>query len=101
MLIKQVLSYDIRSVSQRIRPHISSIESLNLGKDDNEPESILEEDTGVENGGTLVSSVSNDVVYHLILEDLDVSYTIDTNSNVHVERADATSHAGRRVNITK
>jgi hypothetical protein len=34
-----------------------------------------------------IDDLPNQVVYHLILEDIDISYRIDTNSNVVVEKA--------------
>ncbi|KAL3623856.1 hypothetical protein CASFOL_032672 [Castilleja foliolosa] len=96
-LIRQVLSWDIRSMSQRSRPHQPSGRIEAQTKNDENVEKILN-DSGIaeqscqeyealENEGELVSSPpTSDVVYHLILEGLDVSYTIDSNSNVLVEK---------------
>ncbi|KAK6127025.1 hypothetical protein DH2020_039223 [Rehmannia glutinosa] len=90
-LIRQVLSWDIRSLSQRSRPHQPQ---LNTESDD-DVEKIVDdfsrvescrEDEAFENGGELVSSLTSDVVYHLILEGLNISYRIDSNSNVLVEK---------------
>ncbi|XP_047256728.1 tRNA (adenine(37)-N6)-methyltransferase isoform X1 [Capsicum annuum] len=67
-LIQQVLSWDIRSVSQRIRPHIT--ENVMLEDDDSQKE----------------LHILDDIVYHLILEGLDISYKIDYGGNVHVEK---------------
>ncbi|KAK6151493.1 hypothetical protein DH2020_014128 [Rehmannia glutinosa] len=91
-LIRQVLSWDIRSLSQRSRPHQPT---LNIESDD-DVEKIVDdfsrveswrEDEAFENGGELVSSLTSDVVYHLILEGLNISYRIDSDSNVLVEKA--------------
>ncbi|KAL3535319.1 hypothetical protein ACH5RR_003780 [Cinchona calisaya] len=76
-LIKQVLSWDIRSVSQRSQPHNSIIKSGLKNHDGDEISG---------NGSEEVSTSSDNVVYHLILEGLDVSYRIDCNSNVVVEK---------------
>ncbi|KAK4431931.1 tRNA (adenine(37)-N6)-methyltransferase [Sesamum alatum] len=80
-LIRQVLSWDIRSVSQRSRPHQPAVETEAGGRDE-----------ASENGGELVTSLTNDVVYHLILEGLDVSYRINSNANVVVEKVTLASH---------
>ncbi|KAH6794448.1 methyltransferase [Perilla frutescens var. hirtella] len=71
-LIRQVLSWDIRSVSQRSRPHKTEAEA---GRSDDDDDDV---DDGCESGGG--------VVYHLILEGLDVSYRIDSDANVFVEK---------------
>ncbi|XP_020578588.1 uncharacterized protein LOC110023482 isoform X2 [Phalaenopsis equestris] len=70
--IKEVLSWDIRSFSQRSRPHHGIIECENHGF------SFLSENGGDEPPG---------VIYHLILEGVDISYRIDDRSNILVERA--------------
>ncbi|CDP02925.1 unnamed protein product [Coffea canephora] len=87
-LIKQVLSWDIRSVSQRSRPHnsitrtgIDSINDTAAKLEDHEDDEI----SGQGGGGESISS--DDVIYHLILDGLDVSYRIDCDSNVIVEKA--------------
>ncbi|XP_015696528.1 uncharacterized protein LOC102720455 isoform X2 [Oryza brachyantha] len=86
-LVKEVLSWDIRSLSQRIRPHEVTI------KDD------------AHNGGSKIhNGHSNDedhqsvdpstsVVYHLHLDGIDVSYRIDQDSNIVVENAALLSSA--------
>ncbi|GFP89723.1 nef-associated protein 1 [Phtheirospermum japonicum] len=95
-LIRQVLSWDIRSMSQRSRPHQPSGRTEAQTRSDNDVGKLLndswraekscQEDGALENGGELVSSsLASDVVYHLILEGLDVSYRIDSDSNVLVE----------------
>ncbi|KAJ0090377.1 hypothetical protein Patl1_14386 [Pistacia atlantica] len=84
-LIKEVLSWDIRSVSQRNRPHdcLVKIGSGNvLGNT-----SDLDDDQDEEQ----VLIPSENMLYHLILEGLDVSYRIDCNSNVIVEKAKISS----------
>ncbi|XP_027070368.1 uncharacterized protein [Coffea arabica] len=87
-LIEQVLSWDIRSVSQRIQPHnsitktgIDSINDTAAKLEDHEDDEISGQ------GGGEESVSSDDVIYHLILEGLDVSYRIDCNSDVIVEKA--------------
>ncbi|XP_058113857.1 uncharacterized protein LOC131256824 isoform X9 [Magnolia sinica] len=87
-LIRQVLSWDIRSVAQRKRPHHAhSKEEIHVN--DN-PSSVSEDDDddaesdGVSNGN---SNAAMDVTYHLILEGVKVSYRINSSSNVIVEKA--------------
>ncbi|XP_010545434.1 PREDICTED: uncharacterized protein LOC104817809 [Tarenaya hassleriana] len=70
-LIEQVLSWDIRSVSQRIKPQF--------------PEN------GTDN---FASGRDGDVVYHLALEGLDVSYSIDSDSNIVVEDVSVPNNLG-------
>ncbi|XP_051142427.1 uncharacterized protein LOC127259257 isoform X2 [Andrographis paniculata] len=91
-LIRQVLSWDIRSVSQRNRTDQSSIitKAASCGY---ESESTIAsassivgtclDDETIENEGELHSP---HVVYHVILEGLDVSYRIDSSANIHVEK---------------
>ena len=83
-----MLSWDIRSVSQRIQPHnsitktgIDSINDTAAKLEDHEDDEISGQ------GGGEESVSSDDVIYHLILEGLDVSYRIDCNSDVIVEKA--------------
>ncbi|KAJ0746314.1 hypothetical protein HanOQP8_Chr05g0176161 [Helianthus annuus] len=64
ILIKQVLSWDIRSVSQR-----TQVEE-NFEKTKNEQ---------------IYNNEVQDVIYHLNLEGLDVAYRITSDSNVLVE----------------
>ncbi|OVA03664.1 Uncharacterized domain UPF0066 [Macleaya cordata] len=90
-LIKQVLSYDIRSLSQLKRPHNASSELGNPLVDDDDPASDLEDDKdeNVSHIGTDQGLLPppSDVTYHLILESLDISYRIDCGGNVFVEKA--------------
>ncbi|CAL5088252.1 unnamed protein product [Urochloa decumbens] len=71
-LIKQVLSWDIRSISQRIRPHQVNTQG---NADDHCSEEADEDHEGRACSG---------VVYHLHLEGIDVSYRIDQGSNIVV-----------------
>uniref|UniRef100_A0A2N9HBT9 TsaA-like domain-containing protein n=1 Tax=Fagus sylvatica TaxID=28930 RepID=A0A2N9HBT9_FAGSY len=85
-LIKQVLSWDIRSLSQRNRPHDSHIQTGDGKALGNTSDSDSYE---AEEASTHISdqaSSSGDIIYHLNLEGLDVSYRIDCNGNVIVER---------------
>lgn len=84
-LIKEVLSWDIRSVSQRNRPHDSLVKIGNSNALGNT--SDLDDDQDEEQ----VPIPSESILYHLILEGLDVSYRIDCNSNVIVEKAKISS----------
>lgn len=86
-LIKQVLSWDIRSVSQRKRPHDAipkkdndeqNGDSCDMDENQDEAACTLEREQ--------TSLYSKEVIYHLILEGLDISYRIDDNSNVIVEK---------------
>ncbi|KAL6532805.1 hypothetical protein OROGR_013765 [Orobanche gracilis] len=92
-LIRQVLSWDIRSVSQRIRPRQLSAKTKAESRSDYDVEMIVNDYSVAgrscqqdENGGELVSYPTSIVVYHLILEGLDVSYRIDSGSSVLVEK---------------
>ncbi|KAF6149083.1 hypothetical protein GIB67_018661 [Kingdonia uniflora] len=80
-LIKQVLSWDIRSLAQRKRPH----------------NTLLNTESGLD--GHLISNSEDDeemeqspdplrkVTYHLMLEGLDISYKIDGDGNIAVDKA--------------
>lgn len=96
-LVRQVLLWDIRSVSQRSRSHETrvKIEGGRSGGEDvvndgSKVESCQDEE-GCESGGEVESCVSSSIVYHLILEGLDVSYRIDSDANVFVEKVTAPS----------
>ncbi|XP_022888082.1 uncharacterized protein LOC111403715 isoform X1 [Olea europaea var. sylvestris] len=85
-LIKQVLSWDIRSVSQRSRPHNFPVDTeTGSTVDDASTLEHYQEDEAFENG-------SSAVIYHLILEGLDVSYRMDSKANVVVENVTVSSH---------
>ncbi|CAL0330381.1 unnamed protein product [Lupinus luteus] len=85
-LIKQVLSWDIRSLSQRNRPHDAISK-----KENDEPlpnTSDVDEhqdETAFEHEREQNSLNSNEVIYHLILDGLNISYKIDQDGNVIVE----------------
>ncbi|XP_078150530.1 tRNA-thr(GGU) m(6)t(6)A37 methyltransferase isoform X2 [Carex rostrata] len=81
-LIKEVLTWDIRSVSQRTRPHTVVTNKVSDIVDEETEEANFKEELSPETANAL-----NQVVYHLILEGIDVSYQIDENSNVVVEKA--------------
>uniref|UniRef100_A0A0E0IJV1 TsaA-like domain-containing protein n=1 Tax=Oryza nivara TaxID=4536 RepID=A0A0E0IJV1_ORYNI len=86
-LVKEVLSWDIRSLSQRIRPHEVTIKDVT----DNGRSKI---DNGCNNDEDRQSvDSSTSVVYHLHLEGIDVSYRIDQDSNIVVENAALLSSA--------
>lgn len=74
-LIKEVLSWDIRSLSQRIRPHQVTTEN----EADNRSSKADKDHQAVD--------PCSSVVYHLHLEGIDVSYRIDQDSNIAVENA--------------
>ncbi|KAA8522786.1 hypothetical protein F0562_009209 [Nyssa sinensis] len=100
-LIKQVLSWDIRSISQRSRPHFSLVETENgktvdntLNMDDYRDEAVPE------NASEPVSVPSAEIIYHLILEGLDISYRIDCDGIVLVENLTLSSHISDSTKIT-
>lgn len=77
-----MLSWDIRSVSQRNAPQDSPLLQQNSKTvNDNNVSNHQEAETD-ENSMDLSSN--DDTIYHLILEGLDVAYNIDRESNVHV-----------------
>ncbi|KAJ4745073.1 tRNA (Adenine(37)-N6)-methyltransferase [Rhynchospora pubera] len=80
-LIKEVLTWDIRSVSQRTRPHPVATKSSDAVCEEIEEVNFKEEIYPQS------TDHPNEVVYHLILEGIDVSYRIDENLNVVVEKA--------------
>ncbi|KAI9125533.1 hypothetical protein K1719_002951 [Acacia pycnantha] len=86
-LIKQVLSWDIRSVSQRKRPH----DAISKKDDDEQMGDPFDRDESLDEAACVLEREQNslysmEVIYHLILEGLDVSYRIDDNNNVIVEK---------------
>ncbi|XP_031482132.1 uncharacterized protein LOC116252168 [Nymphaea colorata] len=90
-LISQILSWDIRSMSQRSRPHCCVVPTCNnKERDENDHEPMV--------GQTFrsVGSSHEDVVYHLILEGIDVEYTIDKDAIVLVEKATAYPGSGEK-----
>ena len=86
-LIKQVLSWDIRSLSQRNRPHDTLLKKENdelLGNTSDVDEH--QEETTLVREREQNALNSNEIIYHLILEGLDVSYRIDHDGYVIVEK---------------
>ncbi|KAG6421227.1 hypothetical protein SASPL_117777 [Salvia splendens] len=83
-LIRQVLSWDIQSVSRR--SHLVQTKG-GIGDDDNVENTICPA-SKVESGQDeeACEQDSSNVVYHLILEGLDVSYGVDSDANVVVEK---------------
>ncbi|XP_073044221.1 uncharacterized protein [Primulina eburnea] len=86
-LIKQVLSWDIRSVAQRSHPHnaLRKTDDCSVEDDDTVVRSCVREED-FEHGHEPQSLSFQDVIYHLVLEGLDVSYRIDSIGNVLVEK---------------
>ncbi|KAM7268559.1 hypothetical protein ACFE04_010725 [Oxalis oulophora] len=87
-LIEQVLSWDIRSVSQRTRPHNSKKEENMSNEVDNisDNDDYQDEEASEHENETPV-----EVIYRVNLEGLDVSYRIDSNGNVIAERVTLSS----------
>ncbi|GMP36309.1 hypothetical protein CsSME_00008482 [Camellia sinensis var. sinensis] len=87
-LIKQVLSWDIRSLSQRSRPHNSIVNTENdiRGNSNTVDLDDDQDDAATNTGGEGVSLLSSDIIYHLTLEGLDVSYRMVSDGNVIVEK---------------
>ncbi|XP_050220521.1 uncharacterized protein LOC126670744 isoform X2 [Mercurialis annua] len=95
-LIEQVLSWDIRSLSQRNQPHEPFNKKANgkatytcLDSESNHEEYTLNH----ENNEVLHS---DDVTYHLILEGINISYKINNSGNVIVEKAIVTPESTRQ-----
>jgi tRNA (adenine37-N6)-methyltransferase len=84
----QVLSWDIRSLSQRNRPHdaLRKKEKDQLLCDTSDVDDEHLGETAIVHEREQYSLNSMEVVYHLILEGLDVSYRIDRDGNVIVEK---------------
>lgn len=98
-VVTQVLSWDIRSLSQRNRPHdvLSKKENDELSGDtsdvdeqQDEPAFLREREQDPRN--------STEVIYHLILEGLDVSYRIDHYGNVIVEKVTTSAVLDNKLN---
>uniref|UniRef100_A0A7N0U7A2 TsaA-like domain-containing protein n=1 Tax=Kalanchoe fedtschenkoi TaxID=63787 RepID=A0A7N0U7A2_KALFE len=84
-LIKQILSWDIRSVSQRNKPHGSQCEqNCNLLS--------YRPNSNIEQSAEHASTSHGAPVYHLELEGLDISYRIDNAGNVTVDNVTLLSH---------
>lgn len=106
ILIEQILSRDIRSLSQRLRPHKTTFGYSNMDTyEDNGNWTYISQDNCIDENdySTAITSVvtnereslshcDNDIVeYHIIVEGIDVSYTIDGFANVVIHRAALTN----------
>lgn len=81
-----MLSWDIRSISQRNQPHDPLIKTGNGEAPHSALDSNQNQDQEAsDNENSQVCHPSGDVTYHLILEGMDVSYRIDFNGIVIVE----------------
>ncbi|GMI94907.1 hypothetical protein like AT4G28020 [Hibiscus trionum] len=76
-LVKQVLSWDIRSVSQRNRPHNNLLKIGTVDASDNTSD--------LDNSQDGEAADSGELIYHLVLDGMDFSYEIDGNGNVIVK----------------
>lgn len=100
-LIKQVLSWDIRSISQQRNPHhlIADIRNeINNINDDSDDDVC----TYINSRKNSVIYSPGDNTYHVDLEGFDVSYKIDDDSNITVENISLspnflTSRKGRHI----
>ncbi|KAF3452845.1 hypothetical protein FNV43_RR03278 [Rhamnella rubrinervis] len=90
-LIRQVLSWDIRSVSQRNQPHGFLMKTENSKA--LEKTSDSEDDRNEEACSHVTEEAlsSGEIIYHLVVEGLDVSYKINCNGNVMVENVSLSS----------
>ncbi|KAM1087740.1 hypothetical protein EV1_013227 [Malus domestica] len=93
-LIKQVLSWDIRSLSQRNRPHDSFTKSEN-GKQLNECSDDFPGEEASSPGSEQPPQSPRDIIYHLTLEGLDVSYRLNCDGSVVVEKVTEASSSFR------
>ncbi|KAL5548974.1 hypothetical protein UlMin_004205 [Ulmus minor] len=85
--IKQVLSWDIRSVSQRNRPRDSLIKRQNgNGLESGSDSDNHQGEAACDHGSDQVPLSSKEITYHVIVEGLDISYRIDISGNVIVEK---------------
>ncbi|WCJ42416.1 tRNA (adenine(37)-N6)-methyltransferase [Euphorbia peplus] len=96
-LIKQVLSWDIRSVSQRNHPHDPPSNTVNGKAPNGSAESDCDHDERDSSHETAEVYTDN-VMYHLILEGIDISYIINCNGNVVVEKAIVSTATGQNRN---
>lgn len=88
--VKQVLSWDIRSLSQRSQPHESYLTTTRgheLSDGSSDSDGHLDETLP---SGTSQSS-SKIVVYHLLVDGLNVSYTIGCQGDVVVRKVELAS----------
>lgn len=83
-LIKQVLSWDIRSLSQRNRLYDSHVQTRNGKVSVSDSDSYQDEEASTPTSDQALLSFGR-IIYHLNLEGLDVSYRINCDGNVIVE----------------
>jgi hypothetical protein len=95
----QVLSWDIRLLSQRNRPHdvLRKKERDKLLGDTSDVDEQLDE-KAFAHEKEQDSLNSTEVIYHLILEGLDVSYRIDHDGNVIVEKVSTSAVLDNKLN---
>ena len=86
-----MLSWDIRSLAQRNRPHDYRVETENGIALGNTSDSDSYQDEKASTHVTDQASPIEEIIYHLSLEGLDVSYRIDCNGNVLVEKVTISS----------
>ncbi|WJX96691.1 hypothetical protein P8452_77860 [Trifolium repens] len=98
-LVMQVLSWDIRSLSQRNRPHdvLRKKERDKLLGDTSDVDEQLDE-KAFAHEKEQDSLNSTEVIYHLILEGIDVSYRIDHDGNVIVEKVSTSAVLDNKLN---
>ncbi|CAM8943256.1 unnamed protein product [Rhodiola kirilowii] len=92
-LIKQILSWDIRSVSQRNKSDGSQYEQNGNILLDSRPNSKEERCAKVADTSRDAPNSFKDIAYHLALEGLDISYRIDNDGNVTVSNVTLLSDA--------
>ncbi|XP_040930383.1 tRNA (adenine(37)-N6)-methyltransferase isoform X2 [Gossypium hirsutum] len=80
-LVKQALSWDIRSVSQRNRPHNNLLKIGSGDASDNASDLDDSQD----------GEASGELIYYLILDGMDFSYKIDGNGDVMVKEVHLSS----------
>ncbi|XVF34286.1 hypothetical protein REPUB_Repub18cG0046300 [Reevesia pubescens] len=85
-LVKQVLSWDIRSLSQRNRPH-DNLLKIGNGDASNNASDLDDSQDGETSGHGSELSASGVIIYHLILDGMNFSY----NGNVIVEKVHLSS----------
>lgn len=106
ILIEQILSRDIRSLSQRLRPRKTTFGYSNMDiSEDSGNWTYISQDNCINEDGystAITSAASNEreslshsdkdiVEYHIIVEGIDVSYTIDGHANVVIHQAALTN----------
>lgn len=88
-----MLSWDIRSVSQRNQPHDSHVKTATGHElSDGSSDSDGHLDVKVSSGS---QSSSKSIIYHLLVDGLDVSYTIGCDGDVVVGKVELASPSSR------